>query len=473
MIKRILFLLLLFFANAAFAGDVWWGQNTGGVAYGDLDAATVCKELQASNGGGWTFTTVTIVGDNGGCNGTKQPTYPNPREYMSIVKNTCLGSTPYFDKTTKKCVAKASPPPVSCEKGTKTSEYYESIANGPPSNVGFPYCASSGCGILVNYVGGCVGGGGVSACLFKGETTGTVCNALSANQQSTNWGMGKETKPAGATARVDMPPTRAASDGAKCPTGSVQGGVDSSGIAICIGRGADPENAGSAPPVTTKAPVTTTNSDGSTTTKQDVVKTNADGSTTTTTTTTVKGADGSTSVSGETATSKTPAGTDGKADTPDKANLCKDNPTLSICQNSEVSGKCEETSCKGDAIQCATLRAAAAMQCKMKKDDEDLKAYSAYTLGAAAAAGNDPMSGTLPVPGKGEVVQMRSIETAGWLGSGAYFKDKTIDLGDGKSLVLPLSKTADVLIALRYISMIVASLVCFKIIRGTFSSSGV
>jgi hypothetical protein len=242
-----------------------------------------------------------------------------------------------------------------------------------------------------------------------------------------------------------------------------------------MGTGSAPQNPSPAPPVTTKPPVTVNNSDGSTTTTQQTVQQNSDGSTTTTTTTTIVLADGSKTVSSGATTSNNTAGTAGKQDTPnvDQMNLCKQNPNLSICQNSTVSGTCGEISCTGDAIQCATLRAAAAMQCKQQQTEDDLKASSQYTLGAAAASGADPAASTLPTPSKAEVVTVSNPDTSGWLGTGSYFKDKTVTLPSGQSLVLPLSQGANLMIALRYVTMIVCSLVCFKIIRGTFAATGV
>jgi hypothetical protein len=109
----------------------------------------------------------------------------------------------------------------------------------------------------------------------------------------------------------------------------------------------------------------------------------------------------------------------------------------------------------------------------MQQDEDDLKATSAYTLGAAVAAGSDPEGSTLPSPSKADEVTLSNPDTSGWLGAGSFFKDKSIPLPNGQVLVLPFSKAADLLIALRYVTMIVSSLVCFSIIRGTFSSSGV
>jgi hypothetical protein len=262
---------------------------------------------------------------------------------------------------------------------------------------------------------------------------------------------------------------------APCPVGTVQAGIDSSGIPVCMGTGTAPPDPPKPPTVTTNPTTTISNSDGSTTSTQTQTQANTDGSTTTTTTTTTTSAGGAVTVSKNVQTSNTPSGSSGSMDSPstDQNNLCKLNPNLTICQNSSVSGTCGDIACVGDAIQCATLRAAAAMQCQQQKTEDDLKASSQYTLGSAAASGADPAASTLPTPSKADVVTMSNPDTSGWLGGGSYFRDKTVTLPGGQSLVLPLSQGANLMIALRYVTMIVCSLVCFKIIRGTFAATGV
>jgi len=260
-----------------------------------------------------------------------------------------------------------------------------------------------------------------------------------------------------------------------CPLGSVQAGVDSSGIPICMGTGTAPPDPPKPPPTTTGPTTTTTNADGSTTATQTTTQTNSDGSKTATTTTTTTGTDGTVTVVKNVTVTNTPSGSAGRTDSPatDQNNLCKQNPNLTICMNSSVSGTCGSIVCTGDAIQCATLRAAAQIQCKQQSDEDTLKAGSSYSLGTAVMNGADPQASTLPSASKADVVQMQAIDQSGWLGGGSYFKDKTISLPDGRSIVLPLSQGQDLMLGLRYVTMIVSALVCFKIVRGTFSSSGV
>lgn len=260
-----------------------------------------------------------------------------------------------------------------------------------------------------------------------------------------------------------------------CPSGTVQAGIDASGIPICIGTGTAPPDPSKTPTTTTAPPTTVTNADGSTTTTQTTTQTNADGSKTVTNTVTNTASDGTKTVTVTGSNTGTASGAPGKTDNPsaDQNNLCKQNPNLSICQNSSVTGSCGTISCTGDAIQCATLRASAAMQCKQQADADALAADPQMKLGQQMASGADPQASTLPSASKASVVTMASSDTAGWLGAGSFFPDKTITLPNGQSVVLPFSQFGDKLIGLRYVSMIVAALVSFKIVRGTFASSGV
>jgi hypothetical protein len=253
----------------------------------------------------------------------------------------------------------------------------------------------------------------------------------------------------------------------KCPAGSVPGGQDSSGMTICIGQAGNPS---AAPPTsTTTAPATsTTASDGTVTKTQGVTTANADGSKTTTTTTTVTKPDGTVSVATNSVTGNTPSGTAGTQDrAEDKTDLCKQHPELTVCRNSQVTGACGAITCTGDAIQCATLRAAAAMQCKQTQDDADLKASSLYSLGNAAASGSDPLGSTLPTKANASVVTMPStLDTSGWMASGSVAFDDVSFTVQGHAITIPLSKSASYLITFRYALMIVALLVSFRMLSG-------
>lgn len=234
---------------------------------------------------------------------------------------------------------------------------------------------------------------------------------------------------------------------------------------MCVGSGTDPKNKPPAPPKTETEKTETAEDGTKTTTKTETIK-NSDGTETTTTTVIIVKPDGTKSTNQDKTTTNKPDGSPGKDDSTqedEKYDLCKQNPHLTICKNSSVAGKCGEISCTGDAIQCATLRAAAAMQCKQQSDEEALKASPLTARGQAAIDGTD-LSG-LPGPTNGEVVNIPTLDSQGWLGNGAGFTDVSISL-QGHQVVLPLSKVTEYLLPLRYVLMLVASLVSYRILAG-------
>lgn len=265
------------------------------------------------------------------------------------------------------------------------------------------------------------------------------------------------------TERTDVPPDTGKSDGS-CPKGTVNAGLSASGIPMCIGQGTDPKNAPPAPPKI-EAEKNETLPDGSTKNTKTVTTTNTDLSKTTITTVTITKPSGEKETNQEKNTTKTPSGKDGKETQPDeqKGDLCKQNPNLAICKNSTVSGKCGEIACTGDAIQCATLRAAAAMQCSIQKDEESLKASPLAAKGQAAIDGKD-LEG-LPGPKGAQVVNLGAMKAEGWLGNGAAFEDVSFSL-QGHEVVMPLSKWSSYLLPLRYVMMIIASLISYRILAG-------
>lgn len=308
-------------------------------------------------------------------------------------------------------------------------------------------------------LGSCAGiPGGQTVCNFFGKNTGVVSTANAATTTSD--------ATAAAAPRVNMPPTSAGTSGT-CPGGSVAAGVDSGGTTICMGSGTTPPAPAPAPTVQTKPVVTTTNADGSTSTVAETNTTNIDGSITKTTLKTDTAADGTKTTSGTASTGTNTAGAAGRTDVPtDKIDLCKVNPNLAICQNSTVSGSCAAIACTGDAIQCAQLRAAAAMECKGRADEDAVKASASFGLGTSAMAGTDPLKSTFPTVAGASIVQAPStLDASGWLGGGACFSDKTITV-QGKSVLIPLSKYCDYLLTFRYALMAVAALVSFKILSG-------
>lgn len=253
-----------------------------------------------------------------------------------------------------------------------------------------------------------------------------------------------------------------------CPRGTVNAGLSSSGIPMCIGQGTAPKNPPADPPKS-ETEKTETAADGTKTTTKTETITNSDGSKTIVKTVTVTKPDGSKEVSQGKEVTKTPSGGAGKDDSKkqdEKYDLCKTNPNLTICKNSTVGGKCGEISCAGDAIQCATLRAAAALQCQASEADKELKESSSYKLGSSILNGSDPAGATLPNPAGATVIDVpKSLTSDGWLGGGAPFDDLTVDVM-GHSLTIPFAEITSHLEFLKYAVMMVASLISFRRISG-------
>jgi hypothetical protein len=148
---------------------------------------------------------------------------------------------------------------------------------------------------------------------------------------------------------------------------------------------------------------------------------------------------------------------------PKENDLCKLHPELNVCRNSTVDGTCEAVTCSGDAIQCATLQAAAKMECRAKKDADEIAQSSLKTLGQGAVGGT--VDSTLPTPQNGDTVNMGSLDASGWLGGGACFTDKSFTV-QGHTVSIPFSRACDYLVALRYALMVAAMIVSFKILSG-------
>ena len=392
------------------------------------------------------------------CKGSSAYSFKNP---VAEAPQQCpYGGT--YTATGNMCIGGTPPPPV-CPAGEKTTLTYEVTATAAGASSGPPIKGGSDgqCEVTLVAVKECYTTAAKKTyCTYGAATTGT------GKASSTNAPLPATYTPSTTDTRANMPPTPAPA-GSKCPAGSVQGGVDSSGTTICFGTGTAPRN-----PVgtsqTTAPTVTQANPDGSTTDTTTTTQKNADGSTTTTTVKKTTDASGTVTISADSQTSVKPStGEAGKQDTPeDKNDLCARNPMLSICRSSSVAGTCGSISCEGDAIQCATLRAAASMECAQKQDKADLAASPLAALGNAAVAGNDPLGSSIPSVGNGALFTApSSLDNSGWLGGGNCFADKSIVV-QGHTITLPLSKSCDALLVLRYALMVVASLVSFRIVSG-------
>lgn len=266
---------------------------------------------------------------------------------------------------------------------------------------------------------------------------------------------------------LNEPTTKNPAPDGKCPAGSVPGATTADGMTTCIGAKAPPN----APPptsTTTKPPVTTTDSSGNTVKTQDVVNTNSDGSQTTTTTTTTTAPDGTTTTATHSSTgnnTSTPSG-QGTVDNPsDKTDLCKLHPELNICNNSQVSGACALVTCTGDAIQCATLRAAASMDCRSTADGAALAALPSTSLGNSLLSGSDPMAAQISTAMAGTSVDLSNpnLDSSGFLGGGACFPAKTLSVA-GRTFVVSFTAVCNSIQPLRLAVMACASILSYLIV---------
>jgi hypothetical protein len=165
-------------------------------------------------------------------------------------------------------------------------------------------------------------------------------------------------------------------------------------------------------------------------------------------------------------TTNSSAGTPGKIDTPnDPGDICKQHPELTVCRNSSVSGTCGAIACAGDAIQCATLRAAAQMQCNQQADIDALKARGEVATGNSILSGADPMAGQISDLVKGSEVDMSApkLDQAGFVGGGACFPNKTFSVM-GKSVTVDFTTVCSNIQPLRAVVMAVALIVSYLIV---------
>jgi len=307
-------------------------------------------------------------------------------------------------------------------------------------------------------------------CVYNGISAGTTADGTyNANRAPSGPPDGVTNPP-----RSDIPPTPSPPDG-KCPKGSVMAGYNSDGIPMCVGTGtAPPAGAPVAPPKSTIS-TTKTNADGSTTTTTVTTTTNADGSKTIVTdnvTTAPASSGGGTSTSQTKETGATPSGTPGKETSPEQANFCKQNPQLAVCRESSVTGTCGQIACMGDAIQCATLRAAAMMQCQQKQDAEDLKAMPATALGNSILGGSDPMGKDIAAALKGSEVDLSkpNLDDKGFIGGGSCFPNKTFT-AMGRTVTLDMSAACNNIQPLRNVVLACAFIVAYLIVSRSVLSS--
>lgn len=460
MIKYLVISLLMLFSVPANANQNWYYQinstNTGFLAKSTVPKE-VCDVVIPSIRPGWgARTTGYINGANGSC-----PAYnlskPTETAFVGAYYNKYCPVDKLFLDWDKAPVCVATEKP-SCPKDSPGTGSWPAGPSGgsyPKDGVINRGGCVAGCMVEVQDVKNCWSTDGKNDfCTWTYLTTGATCSA------------GDGSIPGGAgtppdSKRKDVPPINPPTN--KCPGGTVQGGVAIDGTPICIGSGSDPKNS---PPPAPKIESSKSEStpDGGTKTTDTTTTKNADGSSTTETKTTTTSADGTKTV---VITKDTTAATNGKPGTDDskreddKYDLCKQNPMLNVCRNSSVSGSCGEITCMGDAIQCATLRAAAAMHCKQKQDEDSLNSSPLKAKGEAAINGTD-LDG-LPSPKNAQIYKIPGIESQGWLGAGGAFEDVSFVV-QGHEIVVPLSKWTGYLVSLRYALMIIASMISFRIL---------
>ena len=383
----------------------------------------------------------------------------------NVVQFTCPTSTPYFNDKSRQCVATApdpdpDPPPGCPDDIAGEGTWHVGTTGGPYNNktpVDTGGCVN-GCRVDVTEVKRCFGVGGKDYCNYAYKGGGATCQQGEAPAPS-------DVSQGPSDPRSDVPPFDTPKS--QCPKGTVDAGISDTGLRRCIGTGTDPKNKPPAPPKV-ETEKTETADDGTKTTTKTEVTTNSDGSKTTTTTVTITKPDGTKQVDQKKDTSKTPTNAPGKDDSAkddEKYDLCKQNPHLTICQNSSVAGKCGETSCSGDAIQCATLRAAAAMQCQQQKDLEDLAKAPGLGLGNAIAQGSDPMQGAIDSALKGTEIDLSkpALDATGFVGAGACLAPITMTV-IGRPVTASFDSVCQNIQPLRYAIMACAYILVYLLV---------
>lgn len=480
--RRLLFALVVsLFSSAAFADPaivIGWGWYNGNTTTYYPSAASACS---ANSNSTVKYAAVADASTSGyHCQGTYVSSGSSPpslQQSLTPQWGCVTGATPNMNyPAPQQC-------PTACVPGRTTSFYTTTVvpvgfslaANPVPA-----YPVSDGhCAVVIDSVGSCGVYGTTEECLFNAHQTGS---ALSIDP---NWQQPTATPPSGTPVPVNTPPVKASS----CPGGTTQAGLDPSGIPVCYGSGIAPLPATTT--TSTSPATTTTNSDGSTTGVATATTTNSDGSVTTTTTTTNTSTSGGVTISKSSSTSATPGGAPGTPDTPvstpssgsggsssspdpSLGNLCKTNPNLNICHNSSVSGSCGQVACTGDAIQCATLRAAAAMQCQQQSDINTLSGMSVSATGAAILAGSDPDAAKIAANQAGTSVDMSNpganIDSSGFAPA-SCLADRQISIL-GHQVTISFSQYCPQLANIKPVVLALASLVWVYIVFGASNSGG-
>jgi hypothetical protein len=404
---------------------------------GASESTRVCRYEYHEKGtaGGWTLFSQTIDG-----------LYSCPSGYSSAGNGLCVRSEPPAEN---KC----------SDKNPYVRAWFAGNGYGYPQG-------DNGCAITVLAVEKCYSwstgvNAGKTICYYLVKRTGAP--------YSGGEGGGPPPPPStsndqggGSTPEHNPPP------GNSCPAGTMQIGTRANGDPICVptGTGAGGDNPPSAPPKTTTSSQTA--GPGGSTVKTDAtVSRNSDGSQTINQTVTTTSSDGkNVTVEQSRVTTKTASGAAGREDLPeDRANLCKMNPNLNICRNSTTSGTCGQIACTGDAIQCATLRAAAIMECRGQADIDELSASGHKVLGDAIGSGNDPMKGQIEEMLRGTEVDVSgtALDTAGFLGGGSCLAPMSFSVR-GQSVVYSFDALCAHIVPLRVLVMAICTLFGYLVV---------
>jgi hypothetical protein len=202
-----------------------------------------------------------------------------------------------------------------------------------------------------------------------------------------------------------------------------------------------------------------------------------DRTTTSTTTQTKATHDGSGTVTTSTTSTKTTTGPDGNGGTTTttetsneekkepQESFCKENPTSAFCKEGKWSGTCEsEFQCDGDAVQCATAKAAWGAYCLDKKYEET----QAGNLAAAILSGNDPDAENNPLnPENIDDIDIAArAAVAPRQLSESCIPDQSFVVA-GATFTLDTSKFCELMSICGNILVALASIAAFRIVGGT------
>lgn len=142
--------------------------------------------------------------------------------------------------------------------------------------------------------------------------------------------------------------------------------------------------------------------------------------------------------------------------TQDQGSFCKENPTSPLCVSGSFSGSCNAAfQCSGDAVQCATAKAANEMACLMAKDGPEKAVYDAAKTKTGNQTTNLPGNETFSVSG--------SIDQSDAIGGASCIGNLTVTVWN-RPVTLPLSDLCTWLGALGNLLVAVSMLTAGRIV---------